>query len=95
MDNSGQRLPRLQAKTGIQDDFSHATTALVPASGRGNFGRGLNRFRNNWLIWPAKQASPACLVFRSKTNLMKISNETKVGVLTVVAPTVLIIGFNF
>ena len=30
-----------------------------------------------------------------KTNLMKISNETKVGILTVVALTVLIIGFNF
>jgi phospholipid/cholesterol/gamma-HCH transport system substrate-binding protein len=30
-----------------------------------------------------------------KTNLMKISNETKVGILTVVALVILITGFNF
>src|SRR5688572_2172792 len=40
-------------------------------------------FKNNWLIW------------RLKHNRMKINNETKVGVLSITALVLLIVGFNF
>ena len=44
-------------------------------------------FKNKWLIWQTKN--------RRKNNLMKISNETKVGVLTIAALVILIVGFNY
>lgn len=37
------------------------------------------------MLWPLAR----------KSNLMKISNETKVGILTITALTILILGFNF